>query len=347
TQRFAASSEWEMDGARSATRWLYGHGNEAWSEARLVVTRGALLTDFPCVSAAWRQGEISAQHVDALDRLRRRYPALRESLVAVDEAIAEAARRCEPREFYQRMRHLCHRIDPDAIDDRDRERATGLHVSLLLDGLVRVDGTLDAVLGARFLAALESARRDVPEVSEGEPSAGEGADAQGAHGAGSRLGPVHEARALSRRNLDALGRILDAAGAATGDAALPLVSGERPTINVTVPVEALIDETSVEVGWLERFGIPTTLISGDNARRLACDASLRPLLVDRQGRLVAMLPKVRAIHPALRRAVFMRDTAPGPPTCRTRSSRGAPAGRPRSCTRSTSRPPSTCPGTPR
>lgn len=308
THRFASSSEWELDGARSATRWLYGHGNEAWSEARLVVTRGALLTDFPCVSAAWRKGEISAQHVDALDRLRRHYPALRESLVAVDEAIAEAARRCEPREFYQRLRHLCHRIDPDAIDDRERERTTGLHVSLLLDGLVRVDGTLDAVLGARFLAALESARRDVPEESEGDASGSEG----------TQPGAARDPRALSRRNLDALGRILDAAGAATGDAALPLVSGERPTINVTVPVEALIDETSVEVGWLERFGIPTTLISGDHARRLACDASLRPLLVDRQGRLVAMLPKVRAIHPALRRAVFMRDRQCRFPACRAR-----------------------------
>ena len=59
-------------------------------------------------------------------------------------------------------------------------------------------------------------------------------------------------------------------------------------------------------------------IARRSARALACDASLRPLVVDRQGQLVAMLPKVRAIHPALRRAVFMRDHHCRFPGCRSR-----------------------------
>ena len=320
-ERFAASGEWEMDGARSATRWLYGQSNDAWHDARLLVERGALVGAFPCLAEAWRRGEVSAQHVDALARIHRRYPTLHDDLVAVDEAITEAARRCEPRAFFQRLRQLCHRADPDAVDRRDRDRSTGLRVSILLDGLVRIDGTLDAVLGARFMAALESARRDAP-VPEGSS-----ADA-GAAGSGSAPDPwsakalggaaPRDPRPLSQRNLDALARILDAAGAATGDLALPLVSGERPTINVTVPLDALVDEHSAEVAWLERFGIPTTMISGSAARRLACDASLRPLLVDRQGQLVAMLPKERAIRPALRRAVFMRDRHCRFPGCRAR-----------------------------
>ena len=99
---------------------------------------------------------------------------------------------------------------------------------------------------------------------------------------------------------------------------MPLVTGERPTINVTVPVEALIDETSAEAGWLEQFGVPTTMITGAAARRLACDASVRPLLVDRQGQLIAMMPKVRTIHPALRRAVFIRDRQCRFTGCRSR-----------------------------
>jgi hypothetical protein len=303
SQRFASSHDWEADGARSAARWLYGNGNDSWQGTRSVLERGTLMSDFPSIAEAWRQGEISAQHIDALGRVRRRYADLSADLMAVDEVIAEVARRCEPREFYQRLRHLCHRANPDAVDERDREQSTGLHVSMLLDGFVRIDGTLDAVLGARFMAMLESARRDVaaPEDAVAEvpatPGSPEAAEAT----------PARDPRPMSQRNLDALGRILDAAGAATGDLAMPLVTGERPTISVTVPVEALIDETSVEVGWLERFGVPTTMITGTAARQLACDASIRPLLVDRQGRLVAMMPKVRTIHSALRRAVFMRD----------------------------------------
>lgn len=301
TQRFADSPEWEMDGARNAVSWLHGRGHDSLSESRRTLERGALVRDFPSVAEAWRSGEISGAHIDAIARLHRRYPRLHDALVAVDDAIAIVARECEPHNFFQRLRQLCHRMDPDAIDERDRQRATALHVSTLLDGFVRIDGTLDPVMGARFIAALESARRAVapPEAPEGKPS-------------------PRDHRPVSQRNVEALGRILAAAGAASGDLALPLVSGERPTINVTVPIDALLDENSPEVGWLERFGIPTTVISGNAARRIACDSSLRPLVVDRQGRLVAMLPKARAIHPALRRAVFMRDQHCRFPGCRQR-----------------------------
>ena len=316
-QRYANSYEWEADGARSAARWLHSHGNDSWQGTRSTLERGSLMGDFPCVAEAWRRGEISAQHVDALGRVRRRYSDLDADLMAVDEAIAAVAIRCEPSEFYQRLRQMCHRANPDAVDERDRDQRTGLHVSVLLDGLVRIDGTLDAVLGARFMAMLESARRDVPapdDASGDESAAAEGAlpdaaaaDPWSARALGAEPEVARDPRPMSQRNLDALARILDAAGAATGDVAMPLVTGERPTINVTVPLDVLMDEHSVEAAWLERFGVPTTLITGAAARQLACDASLRPLIVDRQGQLVAMMPKVRTIHPALRRAVFMRD----------------------------------------
>jgi hypothetical protein len=171
-----------------------------------------------------------------------------------------------------------HRIDPDALDRNGDRRGIGLYVSTLLDGFVRVDGTLDPVLGARFLAALESCRRDVQE----EPS--------GPAGEHSPLPDGHESdhRPQSERNLDALRRLLDAAGAATADLALPLVSGERPTVNVSVPIEALIDPGSAEAGWLERFGIPTTMITGAKARQLSCDASIRPSITTGEGQLIAL-----------------------------------------------------------
>lgn len=314
SRRFATSLEWEADGARSAVRWLYGQGNDSWTDTRALVDRGVLVEAFPQMGDAWRRGEISAQHVDALGRIGRRYPSLRGGLAAADAAIADVARSCEPREFYQRLRQMCHNVDPDAVDERDRERSTGLHVSLMLDGFVRVDGTLDPVLGARLVAALESARRDIPLPSD-TPCA---PDPWSAQALGAEPTAARDSRPLSQRNLDALGRILDAAGAATGDLALPLVSGERPTVNVTVPVEALIDPSSHEAGWLERFGVPTTMVTGAAARQLACDASMRPLLVDRHGQLVAMMPKVRVVHPALRRAVFIRDVRCRFTGCRSR-----------------------------
>ena len=331
SERFAASYEWQADGARSAARWLFSSGNDSWESIRGLMKRGTLMRDFPHVAAAWRRGAISGQHLDALGRIVQRYADLHGELVAVDEAIATAAVHCEPRDFHQRLRELCHRANPDAVNQREREQRTGLHVSTLLDGLVRIDGTLDAVLGARFIAMLESARRDVapPEPSADGPAPGPSdapGDASGSDAAspwstealGAGPSTVRDPRPLSQRNLDALARILDAAGAATGDLAMPLVTGERPTLNVTVPIDVLVDEQSVEVAWLERFGVPTTMITGAAARQLACDASVRPLIVDRQGQLVAMMPKVRTIHPALRRAVFIRDRRCRFTGCRSR-----------------------------
>jgi hypothetical protein len=319
SQRFASSYEWEADGARSAVSWLYGSGNDGLQSVRSTLERGAVVSDFPEVAGAWRRGEISGQHVDALARLRRHYPALTDDLIAIDEAIAEVARRCEPRDFYQRLRSLCHSVNPDAVDERDRDRPTGLHVSRLLDGLVRIDGTLDAELGARFVAMLESARRDVaPAADAGDVPTSDAGPVDPWSEKTLGASAPRDPRPLSQRNLDALARILDAAGAAAGDLAMPLVTGERPTINVTVPVEALIDERSTVAGWLEQFGVPTTMVTGAAARRLACDASLRPLLMDRQGQLIAMMPKVRTIHPALRRAVFIRDRQCRFTGCRSR-----------------------------
>jgi hypothetical protein len=299
---FADSYEWQGDGARNAAAWLYGARNDSWSDTRSLIERGAVMKEFPVTAEAWRRGAITGLHIDAIARLRRRYPGLQESLSAVDEAISVVAMKCEPREFHQRLKQLCHRVDPDAMDERERTRTISLHVSTMLDGLVRVDGTLDPVLGARLVAALESGRRKVEESAEPPSEPPTESPLDSTSGATAR-----DNRPMSERNVDALRRILDAAGAAAGDLALPLISGERPTVNITVPIEVLLDESSREVGWLERFGVPTTAISGDAARRIACDASLRPFVVDRQGQLVAMLPKVRTIHPALRRAVFMRD----------------------------------------
>ncbi|MFM8349635.1 MAG: DUF222 domain-containing protein, partial [Actinomycetales bacterium] len=281
--------------------------------------RGRAIRDFSHLANSWCRGEIAAQHVDALARLTRQYPRLVPDLVAADEAIAALARQCEPREFYQRLRQLCHHVDPDALERKGEGRGIGLHVSTMLDGLVRVDGTLDPILGASLVAALESGRRD---IDPSEPDQDSVTESPGLAPPGSPdaalVNPLGDRRPLSERNLDALRRILDAAGSATGDLALPLISGERPTVNVTVPIEALVKPGSNEAAWLERFGIPTTMITGTSARQLSCDASVRPMVMSANGQLITMMPKVRTIHPALRRAVFLRDRHCRFPYCRAR-----------------------------
>ena len=63
----------------------------------------------------------------------------------------------------------------------------------------------------------------------------------------------------------------------------------------------------VECGWLERFGVPAQPLAADTARRLACDSSLRPLILDAKGELVAFGTSSRVAPPALRALVLRRD----------------------------------------
>jgi len=114
-------------------------------------------------------------------------------------------------------------------------------------------------------------------------------------------------RGRGQRNVEALQRILATAAGAGGG--LSSVAGQRPQVQVTVSVQTLSAEPgeSVDCGWLERFGVPAQPITADTARRLACDASLRPLILDAQGDLVAFGSSSRVAPPALRALVLRRD----------------------------------------
>ena len=59
--------------------------------------------------------------------------------------------------------------------------------------------------------------------------------------------------------------------------------------------------------WLERFGVPTFPLTAETARRLACDATVRPLILDSHGQLAAYGTATRTIPPGMRALVTRRD----------------------------------------
>ncbi len=60
-----------------------------------------------------------------------------------------------------------------------------------------------------------------------------------------------------------------------GTIALPSVNGARPVVHLTVDIESLLEESkNAAAAWLERFGVPTYVISAAKAKLLACDATL-------------------------------------------------------------------------
>ena len=333
--RFSGSSEWAADGARDPIAWLRARAGEGFGAAREVMATAAECTSFPAMAAALRRGEISALHVRMLGDVARHFPRLRTHLRDAEEYIVDLARVSEPPRFRRELVALCYRIDPQGARDdvNDREREFYFRASALMDGHVRVDGMLPAEVGQLLIAALESARRQIAEAaptSETDPTsvtdstsgtdpiceavagpaeASCAADAPEFDVFGQPIpaqDPI-DVRALGQRNVEALQRILVTA---TGpDGGLASVAGQRPQINVTVSVDALAAQPgeAVDCGWLERFGVPAQPLTADTARRLACDASLRPLVVDASGDLVVFGTSSRVIPPSMRALVVRRD----------------------------------------
>lgn len=329
--RFAHSSEWAADGARDAVAWLRGQSSEGFGASRDLVTNAAGMASFPEMGAAMRSGDVSKGHMRVLIEVTRQFPRLMGHLQEAEPLVVDLAREAEPTRFRRALVAMCHRLDPEGArqDSRDRDHDFYFRASTLMDGHVRVDGMLPAEVGSLLIAMLESARRQVSaERADGQSSGTDDAgkreaapgDSPGTDDA-SPSGPAPELdifgnpvredpmdpRGRGQRNVEAFQRILVTAGGADGG--LASVAGQRPQVNVTVSVETLSAEpgAGVDCGWLERFGVPSQPIAADTARRLACDASLRPLILDAKGNLVAFGTAARVAPPALRALVLRRD----------------------------------------
>ena len=339
--RFAHSSEWAADGARDAIAWIRSRSSEGFGAARGVVDHAVQMHSFPGMGDALRRGEIGVQHLRILSEVTGSFPRLKGHLQEAEPLVVDLAREAEPARFRRALKAMCLRLDPEGArrDSLDRDREFYLRTSTLIDGHVRVDGTLPAEVGSLLMSMLESARRAMvaeTEPAQGlvEPSAMTGDAAATTGDAAAQTGepsaqtghaaamhpeveldvfgnpvvadPI-DRRSRGQRNIEALQRILVIAAGADGG--LGSVAGQRPQINVTVSVDTLTAEPgdAIDCGWLERFGVPSQPIAADTARRLACDASLRPLIVNARGDLVAFGTSARVAPPALRALVLRRD----------------------------------------
>ncbi len=245
---------------------------------------------FPIMGAALAEGLVGVDHVRVLADAHRKYPRLRPVLTDTEAHIVDLATHADPGRFSRELLALCHRVDPDAVDAAQRDRQSDYHlrVSTTLHGAVRVDGLL-------------------PPEDPFNPHA---------------PGEPDVYLALSHRNVHALQRILTTAISThddTGSHVLPQVNSARPVLSVTVPLDSLLEDSQHNaMGTLERFGVPHAALTAASAQRLACDGVISPLIINRDGQIIATPPTVRAVPAHIRKAVISRDTHCRFPHCRQR-----------------------------
>ena len=237
--------------ADSTAGWLRGRlraGHptaNGWVRTARALFRGPLGGTAKALAA----GDISPRHAAVLAAGTVDLPP--GTAAEAEPVLLEAAARVDPPRLRKVVAHLHDVADPDAADARARRQhdRRGLWASPTLEGMVAIDGLLEAEAGETLLTALEPLAR--PASADDDRS-----------GAQRRADALTE---LARRSLEA-GR-------------LPQTGGVRPQLTVTIELASLLGHTGLpggDSGWAGPLPVQT-------ARRLACDATVTRVLVTRHG----------------------------------------------------------------
>ncbi len=267
----------EAEGFGSTTGWLVALTGDPPSVCRSRVQTARELRGMPATREAFAAGELSEPRVRLLVSACQFAPRV----FSRDEGLLVGQARSLPaRLFPQALAHWRRLADADgalAEAEQALERRR-LHVSATWGGMVRLDGDLDPESGAVVITALGSLT---------EPRALDPQD--GRSPAQRRADALVE---ICRRHLDTSDR--------------PRIGGEKPHLTVTISIDQLTSPglTDLDTG-------PITL---ETVRRLACDATLTPIVTGKSGQPLTAGHRSRVIPPAVRRLLHQRDqhcTHPG------------------------------------
>jgi hypothetical protein len=161
TAAFEATGAYQDVGARTAASWLRHHLRMSAGEARRRVLVGQRLKDLPRVRAAFLAGQIGLAHVQvlagAVDELGS--TAVR----AAEESLLDLARLNDPWDLREAIRTLKHSIDPDSVEDKQRQALQRRHFTLTPVGDEYVaKGVLDAQTGAMLAQVLHTLSKPQP-----------------------------------------------------------------------------------------------------------------------------------------------------------------------------------------
>lgn len=234
--------------------------------------------------AAFAAGDVGAERASVVTATLAKLPPVdTETFQQAAAFLAEQAEIRDPAALTRLGTRLRHHLDPDCGDRLAKEQAEQvahreLQIKVRTDGTSRITGRLDAELTAKLLSQLEPLAAPRPVTADG----------------------VRDPRPVARRHADALSDLLDLAASAKGR---PTRHGTRPTITVTMTLEALRKELGSTGALLDWSGP----ISAEAARRLACDARVVPVVLDGTGQPLDVGRSSYTVTAAIWRGLVARD----------------------------------------
>lgn len=263
----------QIDGHVSTASWLRGACVLTASHASGLVKTARCLRGRPAIAAALAAGRISYPHAQVVTAALADLPP--ETHDEAEPILLEAAVKLDPgrlRVVATRLRETINRDQAERSAARDHARRR-LYVSSTLDGMVVVDGLLDAEADGILLTALTPLAKP--------------------------LGP-DDTRTLAQRRADAL---VEIAGQVLKTGNLPVVAGHRPNVNVTITPDSLRKLPGTSGGELDWAGP----ITAEAARRIACAAAVTRIVLGPDSEVLEVGRTQRLVTPAQRKALAVRD----------------------------------------
>src|SRR5438046_3342855 len=162
-RRFDSSGEYRADGALSLIAWLRWKCKLSGGAAMERVEIARQLEKLPQTQAAFASGDVGYQHVAVLARTAEH---LGTTAVRKEEgALLQAAQTMDPGQFTTVAKNFEHRVDAaSALAEANRAyQRRYFHIAEPVDGLVRLDGVLDAEGGATLRTALQPFMKPVKD----------------------------------------------------------------------------------------------------------------------------------------------------------------------------------------
>ena len=236
-RRFDKSGEYAADGALSVTAWLKWKCNLSGGAAAERVEIGKQLERLPKTEEAFARGDLGYQHVAVIARTAEHVGA---AAVREEEGnLLKAAQTMDPGRFTTLAKNFEHRVDAtSALAEANRayERRY-LHIGEPQDGVVRIDGLLDAEGGASVGAALAGWMKPIKD----------------------------DDRTHGQRCADALVQLCRQGSGDKRDGA-----GPRPQLIIRASLDTLAGIPGAPAGELESGGT----VPAETVQRHACDSAL-------------------------------------------------------------------------
>ena len=268
-RRFDKSGEYKADGALSLTAWLRWKCKLSGGAAVERVEIARQLEKLPKTEAAFANGDLGFRHVAVLARTAEHVGA---AAVRKEEAsLLQLAQTMDPGQFTAVAKSFEHRVDAaGALAEANHAyQRRYFHISEPVDGLVRLDGVLDAEGGATLRTALQAFAKPIKD----------------------------DARSFGQRSADALMELCRHGSGSKRDGA-----GPRPQLIIRASLDTLAGTRGAPAGELEGGGT----VPAETVQRYACDSAI--VRITGQGELDHELNHASRTLPApTRRALESRD----------------------------------------